>query len=162
METVATPLPVTHTLIPRMVRFYAAATGLIDRLQPVFALLLRLYVARVFFTSGMIKLGNWTGTLGLFRNEYHVPLLPPYLAAVLGTAAEIGLPVFIVLGLGTRAAAFALFVFNIVAATSYPDLSPAGVKDHILWGTMLLVMLFYGPGKIAVDEWLRRRYGAPD
>ena len=158
METVATPLPVTHTLFPRMVRSYAAATGLIDRLQPVFALVLRLYVARVFFTSGMIKLGNWSGTLGLFRNEYHVPLLPPYLAAMLGTAAEIGLPVFIVLGLGTRAAAFALFVFNIVAATSYPDLSPAGVKDHILWGTLLLVTLFYGPGKIAVDEWLRRRY----
>ena len=37
METVATPLPVTHTLIPRMVRIYGAATGLIDRLQPVFA-----------------------------------------------------------------------------------------------------------------------------
>ncbi len=160
METVATPLPDTHALMPRLVRLYAAATGLVDRLQPVFALLLRLYVARVFFTSGMIKLGNWTGTLGLFQNEYHVPLLPPHLAAVLGTAAEVGLPVFLVLGLGTRAAAFALFVFNIVAATSYPDLSPAGIKDHILWGTMLLVTLFYGPGKIAVDEWLRRRYDA--
>lgn len=160
METVATPLPHAHSLLPRTVRLYAAAAGLVDRLQPVFALLLRVYVARVFFNSGMVKLANWSGTLGLFQNEYHVPLLPPHLAAVLGTAAEIGLPVFLVLGLGTRAAAFALFVFNIVAATSYPDLSPAGLKDHILWGTMLLVTLFYGPGKLAVDEWLRRRYAA--
>jgi putative oxidoreductase len=159
METVAAP-PHRESLTTRCARLYAAAAGLIDKLQPVFALLLRLYVARVFFTSGMIKLGNWTGTLGLFENEYHVPLLPPHLAAVLGTAAEIGLPVFLVLGLGTRAAAFALFVFNIVAATSYPDLSPAGVKDHILWGTLLLVTLFYGPSKIAADEWFRRLYGA--
>jgi putative oxidoreductase len=160
METVATPLPHAHSLLPRAVRLYAAAAGLVARLQPAFALLLRVCVARVFFDSGMVKLANWSGTLGLFRNEYHVPLLPPHLAAVLGTAAEIGLPVFLVLGLGTRAAAFALFVFNIVAATSYPDLSPAGLKDHILWGTMLLVTLFYGPGKLAVDEWLRRRYAA--
>jgi putative oxidoreductase len=160
METVATPLPHAHSLLPRTVRLCAAAAGLVDRLQPVFALLLRVYVARVFFNSGTVKLANWSGTLGLFQNEYHVPLLPPHLAAVLGTAAEIGLPVFLVLGLGTRAAAFALFVFNIVAATSYPDLSPAGLKDHILWGTMLLVTLFYGPGKLAVDEWLRRRYAA--
>jgi putative oxidoreductase len=160
METVATPLPQANSPLPRAVRLYAAAAGLVDRLQPVFALLLRVYVARVFFNSGMVKLANWSGTLGLFQNVYHVPLLPPHLAAVLGTAAEIGLPVFLVLGLGTRAAAFALFVFNIVAATSYPDLSPAGLKDHILWGTMLLVTLFYGPGKLAVDEWLRRRYAA--
>ena len=158
METTATPTAPSPEPMRRIVALYAAAVGLVDRLQPIFALVLRLYVARVFFTSGMIKLGNWTGTLGLFEHEYHVPLLPPHLAAYLGTAAEIGLPVLLALGLGTRAAAFALFVFNIVAATSYPDLSPAGVKDHILWGAILLVTLFYGPGRIAFDEWLRRRY----
>lgn len=160
MHTAATLTPHPDSSMTRVMRLYAAAVALVDKLQPLFALALRLYVARVFITSGMVKLGNWQGTLGLFQNEYHVPLLPPVLAAYLGTAAEIGLPVFIALGLGTRAAAFALFVFNIVAATSYPDLSPAGLKDHILWGTMLLVTLFYGPGKIAIDEWLRRRYRA--
>jgi putative oxidoreductase len=160
METTAMPADSSPAPMNRIVALYTAATEQLDRLQPVFALVLRLYVARVFFTSGMIKLGNWTGTLGLFEHEYHVPLLPPHLAAYLGTAAELGLPVLIALGLGTRAAAFALFVFNIVAATSYPDLSPAGLKDHILWGSMLLVTLFYGPGKIALDEWLRRRFAA--
>ena len=159
MQTAATLTPQPDSPMTRGMRLYAAAAAL-DRqaAAPIRVSRLRLYVARVFMTSGMIKLGNWAGTLGLFQNEYHVPLLPPHVAAVLGTAAEVGLPVFLALGLGTRAAAFALFVFNIVAATSYSDLSPAGLKDHILWGTMLLVTLFYGPGKIAVDEWLRRRY----
>ena len=143
---------------PSVVRFYAACAELADRLQPLFALAIRLYLARVFIVSGLVKLGNWTGTLGLFENEYHVPLLPPHVAAYLGTAAELGLPIFVLLGLGTRAAAIALFVFNLVAATSYPDLSPAGMKDHILWGALMLVLVFYGPGRIAVDSWLARRY----
>jgi uncharacterized glyoxalase superfamily protein PhnB len=30
------------------------------------------------------------------------------------------------------------------------------VKDHILWGTMLLVLTICGPGKIAVDTWFER------
>lgn len=157
MQTIATT---ASSPLQRGVRLYAAAAGLVDRLQPLFALALRIYVARVFFTSGMIKIGNWSGTLGLFQNEFHVPLLPPSVAAALGTAAEIALPILLVLGLGTRAAAFALFVFNIVAVISYPGLSGAGLKDHILWGTMLLVTLFYGPGKIAVDAWLKQRYAA--
>jgi putative oxidoreductase len=156
MESTVTSPP----LVQRAVRLYAAAAGALDRLQPLLALGLRLWVARVFFNSGLVKLGNWSGTLGLFENEFHVPLLPPHAAAVLGTAAEIGLPVLLALGLGTRAAAFALFVFNVVAVISYPDLSDAGLKDHVLWGTMLAVTFFYGPGKIALDPWLRRRFGA--
>jgi len=100
---------------------------------------------------------NWDSTLALFANEYHVPILPPTLAAIMGTAAEIGLPVLLVFGLGTRFAAIALFVFNIIAATSYPDLSPAGLKDHVLWGTLMIVLFFYGPGKISIDHWLKLR-----
>jgi putative oxidoreductase len=142
----------------RVARACTAVVGLIDSLQSLFALALRLYVGNVFFTSGLIKLSNWSATVALFANEYHVPVLPPHLAAVLGTAAEVGLPVLLVLGLGTRFTAFALFVFNVVAATSYPDLSPAGLKDHVLWGALLLVAFFYGPGRIAVDHWLKQRY----
>ena len=145
-------------LVDRVARAYAGIAGLIDRLQPLFALALRFYVGRVFFASGLIKLSNWDSTLALFANEYHVPVLSPHLAAILGTAAEVGLPVFLVLGLGTRVAAVALFVFNIVAATSYPDLSPAGLKDHILWGALMMVIFVYGPGKIALDGWLTRRF----
>jgi putative oxidoreductase len=158
---VATATPQSSP-IRRAAGAYCVATRLLDRLQPLFAFALRLYVARVFFTSGMIKLGNWTGTLGLFENEYHVPLLPPHVAAVVGTTAELVLPIFLFLGLGTRAAAIALFGFNFCAAASYPGLSAAGLKDHVLWGALLLVTVFYGPGKIALDNWLGRRLGAHD
>src|SRR5262245_1017975 len=78
-------------LIARAVRAYGCAERLIDNLQSVFALAIRIYVAQVFFRSGMIKLSNWDSTLALFANEYHVPVLSPTVAAYLGTAAEMGL-----------------------------------------------------------------------
>ena len=115
-------------------------------------------MARVFFLSGLTKLNDWGITVALFENEYHVPLLSPEVAAALGTGAELALPVLLVAGLGTRLAAAALFVFNIVAVISYPDLSDAGLKDHMLWGALLLVTMVYGPGKLALDYWIGRRF----
>jgi putative oxidoreductase len=143
-------------------RLCVQVAALIDRLQPLFALALRVYVARVFFFSGLTKLHDWNITLALFQNEYHVPLLPPAVAAVMGTSAELGLPVLLLTGFGTRFAAAALFVFNIVAAISYPDLSAAGLKDHVLWGALLLVLFLYGPGKFSVDHLLGRRLGGAE
>ena len=139
------------------IRLYAGFALFVDKLQPVFALALRLYVARVFFASGLLKIRNWDSTLALFANEFHVPVLSPHAAALLGTGAELALPALLALGLGARFAAVALFVFNIVAVISYPDLSDAGLKDHILWGALLLVTLFYGPGRIAIDRLFERR-----
>jgi len=144
------------SLWSRTGRAYAVAEGWIDKLQSVAALAIRLYLARVFIASALTKLNDWSITVALFENEYHVPILPPAMAAVLGTAAELGLPLLLVAGLGTRAAALALFAFNIVAVVSYPDLSDAGQKDHILWGTLMLVLAVYGPGKLSVDRLLSR------
>ncbi|NJO15702.1 MAG: DoxX family membrane protein [Thioploca sp.] len=43
----------------------------------------------------------------------------PYAAALLGTATELILPVFIALGLGTRFTTVALFIFNVIVDISY-------------------------------------------
>ena len=145
------------TLLARVGRFYVRAEGTIDKMQSLAALAIRLYLARVFIASALTKLHDWNITLALFENEYHVPLLSPAAAALLGTAAELGLPALLVVGLGTRLAALALFAFNFVAAISYPDLSDAGLKDHVLWGVLMLVLAVYGPGKISIDNWLARR-----
>jgi len=130
----------------------------IDFLSPLFDLAIRAYVAKVFFMSGLTKILSWGSTLSLFENEYAVPLLPPELAAYLGTAAELALPPLLVLGIGGRAVALAAFVFNLVAATSYPDISEAGIKDHILWGALLAVTFFHGPGKLSLDYVILRRF----
>jgi putative oxidoreductase len=62
----------------------------------------------------------------------------------------------LVAGLGSRIVALALFAFNVVAVISYPELSAAGVKDHVLWGALLLVLAVYGPGPLSLDRRLAR------
>ena len=132
---------------------------LIERwLTPVFDLGIRLYVASVFLRSGWLKVSDWSSTLALFNSEYHVPLLPPAVAAVMGAGGELLLPVFLVLGLAGRFGAAGLTVVNVMAVISYSDLSDLGLQDHLLWGMLLLVTLLHGPGKLSVDHWLKRRF----
>jgi putative oxidoreductase len=133
------------------------AVALLEQwVTPLFDLGIRLYVASVFLRSGWLKLADWGSTLYLFENEYHVPLLPPHAAAVLGTTGELGLPVLLVLGLAGRFGAAGLSVVNLIAAVSFPDISDLGLQDHLLWGMLLLVTLLHGPGKISLDRWVCR------
>ena len=125
-------------------------------------LVIRLYVAQVFFRSGLLKIGNWDGTLYLFENEYKVPLLPPEAAAWFGTFAELFFPVFLALGLAARFAAAALFVFNIVAVASFWHVlgeNQAALNSHWYWGVLLAVTIFHGPGKLSLDQWIWNRFG---
>ncbi len=133
----------------------------LDFLAPLADLGLRLWVANVFFKSGLTKFASFDSTVQLFTYEYHVPLLSPVIAAWLGTFIELCFPVLLVLGLGGRLAAGVLFAFNIIAVISYPELNPAGVEQHQVWGLMLLVTLLHGPGKLSLDHWLRRRLLTP-
>ena len=144
--------------LPGFSELVSKAVRGIDFIAPLFDLAIRVYVAKVFFMSGLTKILSWNSTLSLFENEYAVPLLPPALAAYLGTAAELILPPLLVLGVGGRAVALAAFAFNLVAATSYPDISEAGIKDHILWGALLAVTFFHGPGKLSLDYLILRRF----
>lgn len=132
----------------------------LNTLQPVAALLARLYVAQVFFLSGLTKIRDWDITLALFMDEYKVPLLPPALAAVMGTAGELVLPLLLVLGLGGRFAALGLSVVNVVAVASLAEIAPAALQQHVFWGALLAGIAIYGPGRISVDHWLVRRLGA--
>ncbi|MEM7208999.1 MAG: DoxX family protein [Pseudomonadota bacterium] len=129
----------------------ALATPLID-------LVLRLYVANIFWKSGQTKIANMDQTVQLFEYVYQVPVLPPAFAAYLATYAELIFPILLVLGLATRFAALSLTILNIVAVISFPDLNDAGLQQHIVWGIMLLVTLLHGPGKLAVDHWIHKKY----
>jgi putative oxidoreductase len=131
----------------------------------VLDLAIRLYVANVFFRSGLLKIGNWDGTLYLFESEYKVPLLAPMAAAWLGTFAELFFPVFLALGLATRFAALSLSVFNIAAVISFWHVlgqNQAALNSHWYWGVLLAVTVLHGPGKLSLDHWIwKRLVGGP-
>jgi putative oxidoreductase len=116
-------------------------------------LLARLYVAQIFFMSGLTKIRNWDSTIALFENEYQVPLLSPTLAAFAGTAGELVLPVLLVVGLFGRFAALGLFVINIVAVISLAEIAPAALQQHHFWGALLAGLAIWGVGAWSVDRY---------
>ncbi len=155
------------SIVHAVARFARPVIRGLEFLSPLGLLGIRLWVANVFWKAGLTKIvvtdefpfvGLGPSTLMLFQYEYQVPLLSYQTAAYLGTATELIFPVLLAIGLGGRFAAIVLFVFNVVAVISYPGLNEAGLQQHQLWGLMLATLVFYGPGKISIDHFIRRRY----
>jgi putative oxidoreductase len=150
--------------IPTILHHWQRLTGALAQLAPLYLLLFRVFVAVAFWRAGVVKLADPSGTLYLFTDEYHVPLLAPAFAAVLATWVELILPWFLALGLGTRITAAVLSVYNVVAVISYPALWPRGFwsglvgtdfADHKAWALMLLALLAAGPGRWSLDALVR-------
>lgn len=148
-----------------LVNWHAAFARGLDHLQSLVLLGTRLYVAWVFLKSGWLKLSAWDSTLDLFRSEYRVPLLPPELAAVVGTAGELAFPLLLIAGLFTRVGALGAFAVNAMAVIAYAHVLlaegfEAALGQHVLWGFMLAVLAVFGGGRLSLDQLLERRSAA--
>ncbi len=145
---------------PALLAWYFTLGRPLERLAPLTDLLLRLAVFRVFFWSGLTKLHDWSSTLLLFESEYHVPLLPPALAATLATGAELGASLLVLTGLATRLAALPLLGITLVIQFVLGAADPAyNQLQHYLWMALLLTLIARGPGAWSLDAWLERRSG---
>lgn len=149
-------------LIDTLINPKSVLSRALDALQPAFALGSRIYVSWVFLKSGYLKISDWESTVALFEYEYHVPLLPPTLAAILGTAGELVFPVLLILGLFGRMSALGLQAVNVLAVISYSHVLfqegfAAAIGQHYLWGYILAVLALYGPGAWSADHWLMAR-----
>ena len=133
------------------------AIVVLEQAQPLAQLAARLYVGHAFFLSGLTKIRDWDTTLALFMDEYHVPLLPANVAAVMGTAGELVLPVLLVLGLAGRFAAAGLFVVNAVAVVSLMEVAGPALQQHVFWGSLLIGLVLWGPGRWSLDRFVAPR-----
>jgi hypothetical protein len=57
-------------------------------LGPLVDLAIRLWLAQIFFVSGVLKTTNWDVTVFLYTHEHPVPGLDPWTAAIMGTGIE--------------------------------------------------------------------------
>src|SRR6266542_4626126 len=113
----------------------------------------RVAIAHVFWNSAQSKLVSWPVTLQLFAMEYRVPLLPPEIAAPLATATELTGAVLIFLGLFTRLGAVALLgIVAIIQIFVYPG----NCGEHLLWASLLGLLLARGAGVVSLDYLGRR------
>jgi putative oxidoreductase len=140
-----------------VIRFHDRLARTLDLLRSPLLLVIRLWVSWQFLKSGWLKITQWDSTLELFHSEYHVPLLPPTLAAVAGTFGELFFPVLLVLGLLTRIGALGLFAVNLMAVVSYwhvigQEGFEAALGQHVLWGLMALILCIFGAGRFSLDR----------
>lgn len=117
------------------------------------ALAARVAVAAIFFFSARTKVDGLLtikdSTYTLFAEEYKVPLLPPEFAAHMATYAEHLFPILLVLGLGTRLSALALFGMTaVIQVFVYPDAWPT----HLTWAALLLYLIGRGGGAWTIDH----------
>lgn len=141
-------------------KLYGRATGILERYAaPVFDLAVRLWIARVFFNSGRVKIADWNSTIYLFQDEYKVPILPPEVAATIGATFELGMPVFLVLGLCARFAALPLIGMTLVIQFVLGARDPAyDNTEHFYWLFLLVMIVVRGPGVLSLDWLLRRKF----
>ncbi len=138
-----------------------AGTAVVDGVNrwgaPLLQLAIRLWIARVFFLSGLTKIQDWDTTVLLFQEEYRVPLLPPDLAALMGTTFELGMPVLLVVGLASRLAALPLLGMSLVIQFVLGAANPAyDSLEHAYWMFLLLAIVVHGPGPLSLDHLIRR------
>ena len=158
-----------------LARQVGKAIDLLERMpHTLVALLARFSIAAVFWTSGQTKIQGlainfvtgdfklgWPrlsdSAVDLFRDEYRLPLIAPELAAPLAATAEHLFPVLILIGLGTRFSALALLGMTLVIQVF---VYPGAYATHGTWAAVLLYLIARGPGKLSLDHWLARGYGA--
>jgi putative oxidoreductase len=130
------------------------------RLAPLAQLALRVALAVPFFRSGLTKwdsFGRLSDTAEyLFREEFRlhvfgqlVPYPLPMVMAWLSGVCEIGLPVLLVLGLGTRYAALGLLGMTAIIQLTIPD---GWANFHLPWAAMALALVTWGGGPLALDQ----------
>ena len=141
-----TPMPYSHALFARLDRARTTA-GRFPLSLIEFGM--RLAVGATFFRSGMNKFQSFDTAITLFREEYRLPLLPPELAAYMGTTVELTAPVLLVLGLFARLGAAALLAMTLtIQFLVYPENWP----EHLMWASILAYVLSRGPGALSLDR----------
>lgn len=128
----------------------AAMRAWLSRL-PLSAILfaMRLALGFTFFRAGLLKWQSFEFAVQLFTDEYGLPLLPPELAARLAMMVELGVPPFLVLGLGTRLATLPLLAMTLVIVGL---VYPAAWPETLLWASALALILTRGPGRLSIDH----------
>lgn len=138
-----------------MVTLFNACIRFAEKLlAPITMLVARIYVAKIFWDSGVLKFEDWETTIYLFREEFKLPIISPETAATLAVYMEVGLPVLLVVGLASRMAAGGLFVMTLVIEFLV-DSSP----HHHFWMIILALIVTHGPNVLSLDYFFRKKWG---
>jgi putative oxidoreductase len=143
---------------------------LINTNDDIAVFVLRILLGIVFFPHGMQKLFGWfggygfTGSLGFFTNNLHIPVIFAFLAIMAEGLGSLGL----ITGLLTRVAAFGIAVNMAVAVYMlhwqngffmnwFGNQKGEGFEYHILAIAIAIALMIKGGGKWSVDGVLAKK-----
>jgi putative oxidoreductase len=129
-------------------------------IAPIANLAARIYVALVFFQSGMSKVENWGKTTQMFQEEWIIPYLTPNISALLATAGELVLPIMLMIGFFTRFAAMGLLCIAVVIEFVIFGGNAENVQ-HYYWMLIFALIVGYGGDKLSLDNFFKKRNRSP-
>jgi putative oxidoreductase len=114
-------------------------------------LLIRLWIAKLFFFFGVQELMHWTVALQIADEQNPFPLLAPVLWAYLSTGADLICAILLALGFMTRYASLPLLI---LAAITQFHFEP--FDTQLFWIALFCWYVIHGAGPISLDHLLRR------
>ncbi len=118
---------------------------------PILLLAICLWMANIFFTSGLTKIANIDSTISLFEYEYALPLISPVFAAYSSIVFELGCSVLLALGFASR-----LVVLPLIGMTLIIQFLVFQNPEHFYWLFLFSTILVFGGGKISADCILKK------
>lgn len=152
-----------HSFFAAIERVLALLSCVASAVAP---LLLRIALAVPFFKSGLTKWDGFfelsPGASFLFENEFRLHVfgaayaLPaPDIFAAADAAAEIALPILLIIGLATRFSALGLLVMTGVIQLVVPE---GWANFHLPWAALAASIIAIGPGPISLDHVVRQTF----
>ena len=112
---------------------------------------LRLWIGKIFFVSGILKLTNWQVALDLATHEYPVSWMRPEVAATVGVTIEVVGGALLSAGLLTRYAAIPMLVLALVIQAAYLPFD-----QQLYWAALLSWYVVHGASTLSLDHLLRK------
>lgn len=116
-------------------------------MQDFILLAVRIYMANIFLTSGLLKLDSWSTTLLLFEYEFKLPFIPFAVAAVLAAGTEIIFGGLLMAGLLSSLSAFVFLMMTLVIEIFVLP----GTAVHPFWMLALGTIIVFGGGRFSLD-----------
>jgi NADH dehydrogenase/putative oxidoreductase len=117
---------------------------------PYIELVIRLWIAKLFFVFGIQQLMDWQLTLGVASQENPMPFLSPAAAAFVSTGIYLVCAALLAMGFMTRYAALPLLMLAFVTQLRYEPFD-----TQLFWMALSGWFVIYGAGPISLDHLLR-------
>jgi NADH dehydrogenase/putative oxidoreductase len=118
---------------------------------PYVELILRLWIAKLFFSFGVQQLMHWTAVLQVVHEENPIPLLAPIVSAYVSTGANLLCAILLALGAMTRYASLPLLILAIITQFRFEPFD-----TQLFWIALFCWYAIHGAGPISLDHLLRR------